>query len=121
MSALRKAFERWRSEGGKYPNTIARVGSEGAYRYADTVNAWEAWQAGARWRKAQPSQSPALLDVTAAKDTRIRELESYLRIVGGAMHDGDALTKQYLEQLDAKDARILELEAMLRAGVRWTA
>jgi len=87
MSALRKAFEQWRSEGGKYPNTIKRIGNEGAYRYQDTCTAWAAWQAATRWYAALPAAGAlscdSVLKVLAAKDARIRELTERVRALEG--------------------------------------
>ena len=43
----RAAFERWYSDGGKWPQSVERNSSGEGYKYAGAASAWTAWKAAA--------------------------------------------------------------------------
>lgn len=50
------AFEKWASDGGKWPSAIVR-GAGGTYRLMQTASAWSVWQAARADLREQHAQA----------------------------------------------------------------
>jgi len=68
---MRKAFEEWFSDGGKWPSSIERD-KNGNYKYAVASNQWNVWQA-ALTHAQQAAPKPEVVNEDEIKQLIVKE------------------------------------------------